>query len=387
MVKLINIYKTKEPKAQKKIILVSRCAWTLYNFRAGMIRALQQAEYTVVGGGSGGDGYEPKISALGIAFKRLPVKKKGMNPLADLKLFYRLWRWYRSERPEIVHHFTIKPVIYGSLAARLAGVPKIFNTVTGLGYVFTGNNVVPSRILVRQMFRAGIKCADFTFFQNSDDRQYLIEESSGWHNTDLLPGSGVDCKRFVPVSIPTVADSAAVTFLLVARMLKEKGIYEFAEAARVMRQKPSQTRFQLLGDRDESNPNVIPRRDLDRWQQDGILEWLGAVEDVRPVLAAADVVVLPSYYREGTPRSLLEAAAMGKPIITTDCIGCRETVDHQRTGLLVPAKDVAALIRAMQWMLEHRQQRQNMGKAGRHKVEKQFDEQMVIDRILKEYKR
>ena len=372
---------------KKKIILVSRCAWTLYNFRAGMIRALKQAEYKVLGGGSGGDGFEPKILALGVTFTHLPIQKKGMNPLADLKLFYRLWHWYRSERPDIVHHFTIKPVIYGSLAARLAGIPKIVNTVTGLGYVFTGNNATASRMVVRQMFRAGIKCADFTFFQNSDDRQYLMGGSSRWRKTGMLPGSGVDCERFKPASTPAVDDDAAVTFLLVSRMLKDKGIYEFAEAARTVRRIAPLVRFQLLGGRDERNPNVIPRADLDRLQQAGILEWFGAVEDVRPILAAADVVVLPSYYREGIPRSLLEAAAMGKPIITTDSIGCRETVDHQRTGLLVPAKDVAALVRAMQWMLEHRQQRQNMGKAGRRKVEEQFDEQIVVDRILMEYKK
>jgi len=370
-----------------KIILVSRCSWTLYNFRAGMMRALKQAGYTVLGGGSGGDGFEPKISALGVTFTHLPIKKKGMNPLADLKLFYRLWRWYRSERPDIVHHFTIKPVIYGSLAARLTGVPKIINTVTGLGYVFTGDNVTVFRAAVRQMFRAGIKCADFTFFQNSDDRQYLIGGSSWWQKTDVLPGSGVDCQHFKPAYKPSADDKATVTFLLVARMLKDKGIYQFVEAARTMRRISPRARFQLLGGRDERNPNVIPSRDLERWQKDGILEWLGVVEDVRPVLAEADVVVLPSYYREGIPRSLLEAAAMSKPIITTDCIGCRETVDHQKTGLLIPPKDVTALIQAMQWMLDHPRQLPIMGEAGRHKIEREFDEDIVIDRVLKEYKR
>ena len=349
------------------------------------MRALKNAEYTVLGGGSGGDGFESKISALGVSFKCLPIKKKGMNPLADLKLFYLLWRWYRKENPAIVHHFTIKPVIYGSMAARLAGVPKIINTITGLGYIFTANNVTLSRLLVRQMFRAGIKSADFTFFQNSEDRQYLIGESSPRRKTHVLPGSGVDCEHFKPAPKPTGNDNAGVIFLVVARLLKDKGIYEFAEAARSVGDYAGPVRFQLLGERDESNPNVIPASDLKRWQQEEVLEWLGAVEDVRPVLATADVVVLPSYYREGIPRSLLEAAAMGKPIITTDHTGCREAVDHQKTGLLVPAKDVAALGDAMQWMLENRQQREIMGMAGRRKVEKEFDEQFVIDRIMREY--
>ncbi|MCP4626927.1 MAG: glycosyltransferase family 4 protein [bacterium] len=372
---------------QKKIILVSRCAWTLYNYRAGMIRSLKQADYSVLGGGSGGDGFESKISDLGVPFTHLPIEKKGVNPLADLKLIYRLWHWYRKEKPDIVHHFTIKPVIYGSLAARLAGVPKIVNTVTGLGYVFTGDNVSLSRIFVRQMFRAGIKSANFTFFQNTDDRQYLIGGSSLRLRTDVLPGSGVDCHHFKPENEPSVKVNGAATFLLVARMLKEKGIYEFVEAARDVQRRSPQIRFQLLGDRDVRNPNVIPREDLNRWQEAGIVKWFGAVEDVRPFLAAADVVVLPSYYREGIPRSLLEAAAMGKPIITTDAVGCREAVDHRKTGLLVPAKDVSALVQAMEWMLEHREQRLKMGMAGRRKVEKQFDEKVVIDRIMREYKK
>jgi glycosyltransferase involved in cell wall biosynthesis len=373
------------PSPNKKIILLSRCAWTLYNFRAGMIRALLQNQYMVLGGGSGGDGYESRISGLGVWFKRLPIKKKGLNPLSDLKLFYLLWCWYRNEKPDIVHHFTIKPVIYGSLAARLAGVPKIINTVTGLGYVFTGNNIKLIRLLVRQLFRLGIFCADYTFFQNSDDRRYLIGNSLYRDKTDLLPGSGVDCDRFAPRDLPENGKGSSVTFLLVARMLKEKGIYEFAEAAGKMREMSSQVHFQLLGERDQSNPNVIPGQVLDRWQRQGIIEWLAAVEDVRPVIAAADVVVLPSYYREGIPRSLLEAAAMGKPIITTDSIGCRETVDNRRTGLLVPAKDVDALVSAMTWMVDHPRQRESMGKAGRQKMLKQFDEKIVINRILEEY--
>ena len=352
-----------------------------------MMRALKQAQYTVLGAGSGGDGFEPKIAALGVSFKRLPVKKKGFNPLSDLKLLFQLWCWYRNEKPDIVHHFTIKPLVYGSIAARLAGVPKIVNTVTGLGYVFSGNNVTTTRMLVKQMYRAGIRCADFTFFQNSDDRIYLMGNSSRRSRTDLLAGSGVDCDRFVPDRQLPKDNGSTITFILVARMLKDKGVYEFVNAARAMRQKDVSARFQLLGGRDDSNPNVIPAEDLKNWQQDGILEWLGEVEDVRPYLARADVVVLPSYYREGIPRSLLEAAAMGKPIITTDSIGCRETVDHHRTGLLVPARNVEELVCAMEWMINHPRQRHIMGKAGRRKIEEQFNEKDVINRILVEYQK
>ena len=351
-----------------------------------MIRALKQEGYKVLGGGSGGDGFEPKIASLEVAFKHFPIKKPGMNPVSDLGLLYQIWRWYRQERPDIVHHFTIKPVIYGSLAARLAGVPNIFNTVTGLGYVFTEKNASLSRMVVKQMFRVGIRCADFTFFQNADDRLDLLGESSRLLQTDVLSGSGVDCEHFRPVQPQATDAYSRVTFLLVARIVKDKGISEFFQAALAVRKIEPRARFQLLGERDHSNPNVVSAKDLEAWQKDGILEWLGTVEDVRPILAAADVVVLPSYYREGVPRSLLEAAAMGKPIITTDCIGCRETVDHQKTGLLIPPKDVEALVQAMQWMLDHPRQRADMGKAGRRKVEKDFDEKIVIERILEEYR-
>jgi glycosyltransferase involved in cell wall biosynthesis len=202
----------------------------------------------------------------------------------------------------------------------------------------------------------------------------------------VLPGSGVDCDHFKPANNPPVKVNGAATFLLVARMVKEKGIYEFVEAARGIRRTAPHARFQLLGERDVRNPNAVSKADLERWQQAGIVKWFGAVEDVRQFLAAADVVVLPSYYREGIPRSLLEAAAMGKPIITTDAVGCREAVDHGKTGLLVPPRDVAALVRAMEWMLDNREQWVKMGMAGRRKVEKKFDEKVVINRIMQEYR-
>ncbi len=367
-----------------KILLVSRCAWTLYNFRRGQMCALQAEGATVLGAGAGGDGYEGRIEALGIPFVSLPVDKRALNPLADLKLLWWLYRWYRQERPDIVHHFTIKPVIYGSIAARLAGVPRTVNTVTGLGFVFSESAKPWLRRLVEAQYRVALAKVHYTFFQNNEDRDLFVKQGLvAPERTGLLPGSGVDTLHFLPP--PATAKTTTVTFLMVARLLKDKGVYEFVEAARKVQARAPKTRFQLLGGRDERNPQVVPQEDLDRWQTEGVVEWLGETSDVRDAIGAADVVVLPSFYREGTPRSLLEAAAMGRAIITTDSIGCREAVEDGVTGLLVPVKDSDALAAAMLCLYADPEGRQCMGEAGRAKMLLEFDERLVIQKIKEVY--
>jgi glycosyltransferase involved in cell wall biosynthesis len=369
----------------KKIFLVSRCAWTLFNFRAGLMRKLIENGNKVIGGGAAGDGFEPKIEALGVKFNALPVDKKGINPPADAKLFWTLYRWYREQQPDIVHHFTIKPVIYGSIAARMAKIPRIINTVTGLGYVFTEKKITWLRRLVVGLYRISLNYADFTFFQNQDDYDFFLSrglvKKSG---TALLPGSGVDCEHFSPLSGLNPLKESQLTFLMVSRLLKDKGVYEFVEAARQVKELHPKARFQLLGRRDVRNPNVVPESDLKSWDNQGLVSCLGEVTDVRPMMAKSDIVVLPSY-REGIPRALLEAAAMAKPIITTDAVGCREVVDDEINGLLVPVKDAPALARAMVRMINSPEMRKRMGKAGRKKVEREFDEKIVIKKILKTY--
>ena len=371
----------------KKIFLVSRCAWTLFNFRAGLMRKLIENGNKVVGGGAAGDGFEPKIEALGVKFNGLPVDKKGINPRADVKLFWSLYRWYREQQPDIVHHFTIKPVIYGSIAARMAKIPKIVNTVTGLGYVFTDEKITWLRRLVVGLYRISLNCADFTFFQNQDDYDLFLSRGLVKKcGTALLPGSGVDCEHFSPLSGLNPLKESQPTFLMVSRLLKDKGVYEFVEAARLVKGHYPKARFQLLGRRDVRNPNVVPENDLKSWDNQGLVSWPGEVSDVRPIMAKSDVVVLPSY-REGTPRALLEAAAMAKPIITTDAVGCREVVDDEINGLLVPVKDAPALAGAMKRMINDPEMRKRMGKAGRKKVEREFDEKIVIKKILEVYDR
>ena len=369
----------------KKIFLVSRCAWTLFNFRAGLMRKLIENGNKVIAGGAAGDGFEPKIEALGVKFNGLPIDKKGINPRADAKLFWTLYRWYREEQPDIVHHFTIKPVIYGSIAARMAKIPRIINTVTGLGYVFTDEKITWLRRFVVGLYRISLKYADFTFFQNQDDYDFFLSRGLvKKYGTALLPGSGVDCEHFSPLSGLNPLKESQLTFLMVSRLLKDKGVYEFVEAARQVKELHPKARFQLLGRRDVRNPNVLPESDLKSWDNQGLVSWSGEVSDVRPIMAKSNVVVLPSY-REGIPRALLEAAAMAKPIITTDAVGCREVVDDEINGLLVPVKDAPALARAMERMINDLEMRKHMGKAGRKKIEREFDEKIVIQKILEVY--
>jgi glycosyltransferase involved in cell wall biosynthesis len=227
---------------------------------------------------------------------------------------------------------------------------------------------------------------DITFFQNQEDlnlflKSKLIKEKKA----RLVEGSGVDLNYFSPPCGESSRDSRSnCTFLVISRLLKEKGIYEFVEAVRAVKDQFPEAQFQLLGKRDERNPTVIPQKDIDLWQSEGLIDWLGETEDVRPFIAKADVVVLPSY-REGLSRSLLEAAAMGKPLIATDVVGCREIVEHQVNGLLVPVKESKGLAEAMIWMILHPELREKMGQAGRIKVEQEFDERKVIEKILATY--
>ena len=382
----------KTPKTNKKnaginkICLVSRCAWTLYNFRFGLIAALQNRGVEIISGGAGGDGFEEEIRNRGVPFFELPIDKRGISPLADVQLLFTLYQWYRKECPDIVHHFTIKPVIYGSIAARLAGVPKIVNTVTGLGYVFMQDERKWLSSVVHFLYRFALKGRAFTFFQNAEDQDYFLSHGLVCgRNSFVLPGSGVDCDRFRPASNTCRDSDGRATFLMVSRLLRDKGVYEFVEAAERVRKGYPGSEFFLLGRRDERNPSVVAKQDLEKWQSDGVVKWLGEVKDVRPIIADADVVVLPSY-REGIPRSLLEASAMGKPVITTDAVGCREAAEHGRTGLLIPVRDASALADAMRKMIENPDMRVRMGKEGRQKMECEFDETLVLDKILETYR-
>jgi glycosyltransferase involved in cell wall biosynthesis len=376
-----------------KIVLTSRCSWTLYNFRWDLIQELQRSGYTVVGGGAGGDGFEKCVEDLGVPFTRLPVDKKATNPLRDVRLLSALKKWYRKERPDVVHNFTIKPVIYGTLAAHYARVPMIINTVPGLGYAFTREAPAWVTRIVEYLYRISLVHANFTIFLNNDDRQLFIDRRMVNPARSAVLPEWVDAEHFGPDDDADDAGgeshdpNATTVFLMLARLLQEKGVYEYVAAARKLKQEGVNAKCVLIGGRDERNPRVVPESDLRAWQAEGVIEYLGEVADVRGIMRQADVVVLPSYYREGMPRALLEGAAMEKAAIATDNVGCRDVVRNGVTGLLVPVRDVDALAAAMRNLVDDPEKRRQMGRAGRELILKEFDKPIVLKKLLEIYRK
>ncbi len=361
-----------------RIAIVINTSWNIFNFRMSLVRALQ-AEGHVVLAIAPPDDYSARLVEAGCRFIALPMANKGTRPDQDFGLMRRLTKIYRREKPDVVLHYTIKPNIYGTLAARQAGVPSI-NNVSGLGTVFIVRSFV-SRIALA-LYRLAFRYPATVFFQNPDDRDLFLEHKllkpaiAG-----LLPGSGVDTARFRPAA--TWHRNQPFTLLMIARVLYEKGIVEYFEAARLLKAEyGDRVRLLLLGGLDEQGGIGVPRATFEGWLTDGAVEWLGTSDDVPAVIQQADVVVLPSY-REGTPKTLLEAAAMGKPIVTTDVPGCREVVVEGENGYLCPARDGAALAGALRRVLELPDtELRRLGAASRQLAVTRFDQQVVIDAYL-----
>ena len=327
------------------------------------------------------DEHSARLAELGCRYMPMPMDNQGTHPGRDLILLWRFLRLMRTERPDVYLGYTVKPNVYGSLAAHMLRIPVI-NNIAGLGAVFIKDGWLLR--VVRWMYRAALMRSAKVFFQNDDDRQLFI--SGGLvraEMTALLPGSGIDLNRFTPRP-KTVGqgDESKFRFLLIARMLRDKGVGEYVEAARLIRQRWPLAEFCLLGFVDVQNPTAISHIEMDAWVAEGVVNYLGVSDDVRTQLATADCVVLPSY-REGTPRTLLEAAAMACPIITTDAVGCREVVDHGVNGYLCKVRDAADLAAKMDLMLSlSTEQRSEMGQRGRAKMVTMFDEQIVINKYL-----
>jgi glycosyltransferase involved in cell wall biosynthesis len=352
-------------------------AWNLVNFRSGLIQALVSHGYDVIAVAPA-DEYAPKLAALGCRFVSLSMDNKGTHPGRDLMLFMRFVRLMRKERPAVFLGYTVKPNVYGSLAARISGVPVI-NNVAGLGTVFIKSGWLNR--LVRGLYQVALARSRKVFFQNEDDRQLFITDGLvDGALTDRLPGSGVDLKKFEPASLP---GRSQMRFLLIARMLWDKGVGEYVEAARLLKSRGLNVEACLLGFLDVQNPAAISKSQMDEWVAEGVVCYLGVSDNVREEIAQADCVVLPSFYREGTPRTLLEAAAMARPIITTDSVGCRDVVDNGVNGFLCRPRDASDLANKMERMISMSQiEREVMGLRGREKVEREFDEKIVIDKYL-----
>lgn len=362
-----------------RIALVANTSWYLFNFRLNLMRALEAAGHRVVAIAPP-DGYVDRIAAAG--FRHLPVRLSGsgVNPLREAASVLALGRALRRSGAELVLGYTPKGNIYSGLAGIALGIPVIPN-VSGLGRVFIRRTMLTT--LVRALYRPVLRRAPSVFFQNEDDlgvfvRSGMVEAAKARR----IPGSGVDLDHFRPAAQDAVSVPDAPVFLLAGRLLWDKGVGEFVEAARALRVSHPHARFRLLGFVDADNPAAIARETVQDWVAEGIVEYLGATDDVRTHLAQADCVVLPSY-REGVPRTLLEAAAMERPIIATDAPGCRDALEDGVTGFLCRPRDARDLADRMRRMLSlSPEARARMGARGREKMIAQFDERIVIGQVL-----
>jgi glycosyltransferase involved in cell wall biosynthesis len=340
--------------------------WTFWEIRRDLARAARDAGYEVLIATRVTDHAE-RILREGFHLFPISLIRSSRNPFSEFSTLLQLIRLYRRERPQIVHQVAIKPILYGSLAAWFTGVPVVLNAFAGLGYAFTDR---PQRTsLLRWLLRMGLRIAigmsrSIVVFQNTEDRDFMIQEGIVCRDrTRLIAGSGVDPQRFVPAVLP----AGLPIVMLAGRMLWDKGVGEFVEAAQSLKQRRVQARFVLVGRRDEGNPTAIAESVLAGWSEEHGIEWWGHREDMPDVLGSATVVVLPSY-REGLPKVLLEAAACGKALVAADVPGCREAVLHGKTGLLVPVRDARALADAIGELLSNHARREAFGKAGREFV-------------------
>lgn len=365
----------------ERVLICGGLAESLIHFRGHLLQTLQR------------DGHEvhacapdipyhvySSLTSWGITPHTINLARNRTNPISDLKSYGELLSLMRRIKPSVYLGYTIKPVIYGSLAARRAGTARIFSLITGLGYAFSTQRLKQRLvgIAARRLYKAAMHVNDKVFFQNSDDiaffTQHRFLREPG--HAVLVPGSGIDVDAYTPEPYPK-----NISFLLIARLLVEKGIREYVAAARNIREKYPGTRLRLVGWLDEG-PNAISKRELDRWIAAGDIEYLGYLSDVRPAIADCSVYVLPSYYREGLPRTLLEAMSMRRPVITTDSPGCREPVRVGESGFLVPPRDVHALVEAMETFIRKPELVHTMGEVGRHMALETYDVRKVNAQIL-----
>ena len=325
------------------------------------------------------DTYSKKLSELGCEFIHIDIDQGGTNPIRDIKTFLDFYRTYKINNIDVVLNFTPKNNIYSTLAASLNGTKSI-NNIAGLGILFI-NESITSKI-ARFLYKISQSKASKLFFQNEEDRKLFLDKKiTTTVETDRLPGSGVDLSRFVVSPSP---DDGTVRFLLIARMLYDKGIGQYVDAARVLKAKyGNNVELCLLGFLDVNNPSAVSSQDMQSWVDEGIVNYLGTSDSVEQEISKVDCMVLPSYYREGVPKSLLEAGAMGKPIVTTDNVGCCETVDDGINGFLCEPRSSESLTEKLELIINMtHQERLAMGEKSRIKIENEFDERIVINKYL-----
>lgn len=373
-------------KKNIKVVLFANTDWYLYNFRLSLAKAIVAAGAEVVLISPPGP-FASRFASHGLRWIPLDMSRRGADPFREVSSLATLVRVFRRERPDLVHSFTVKGVIYGSLASLLAGVPARVNALTGLGYVFASRRW-PARVLrplvagvLRPLLRGG---SARLIVQNTFDRDDLISRNIALEkSTILIRSSGVDISRFSPQSAQR---QPGFTVLMATRLLWSKGVAKYFSAAAILKSSHPSMQFVLAGDTDEGNPASVPATVIAQWRDSGIVRVIGHVEDVATLLGSVDVVVLPTIYGEGVPRILVEAAAAGLPIVASDTPGCREIVRSAVNGILVPPDSAEALAAAIAELASDAELRRRMGLAGRQIAVAEFDERLVIGRTLDVYR-
>jgi glycosyltransferase involved in cell wall biosynthesis len=357
-----------------RIAIVVNSSWNIYNFRLGIVKAFLSKGVEVIAVAPE-DPYSKLLIENGCKYEPVKIENKGSNPFKDLFLIFQFYSIYTKYRPDIILHYTIKPNIYGTLAARIAGIPVI-NNVSGLGTVFLHKNFTTS--IAKRLYKLAFKFPAKIFFQNGDDLELFVEQKLlSKSKTGLVPGSGVDTKKFTPAV--TLKENSEFTFLMVARLLYDKGIVEYIEAIRILKNKGIKARFQILGAIDEVANLGIDKKKVEEWVEEGLVEYYTFTDNLVEYYHQADCVVLPSY-REGTPRSLLEAGACGIPMIATNVPGCKEVVMNNKNGFLCKVKDASDLAVKMEQMLTlNKDEYTKMAISARAHILENFDENIVIN--------
>lgn len=366
-----------------RIVLFANTAWYLYNFRLSLAKALR-ARGDLVTLLSPHDEYAARLEEEGFSWLGIEFDRSGLNPILEIALVGKLVGRYHSLEPDLVHHFTVKPVLYGSVAALVGGRPAVVNSITGMGYIALARGLRGEvlRLITRVLYRGFLpRRSSRVIFQNRSDRDHflaarLVPEAS----VVVIPGSGVDIRRFHVTPEP----AGEPVVLMASRMLWDKGVGELVEASRLLRARGLKPRIVLAGRPDAGNPRTISQEQLRQWGADEGVEWVGHREDMPDLYARAQVVVLPSY-GEGLPKSLVEAAACGRAIIATDVPGCREAVDDGVNGLLVKSRDPVSLADAIQALLQDPDRRAAMGRRGRERAEREFSDEQIVGQTLAVY--
>jgi glycosyltransferase involved in cell wall biosynthesis len=368
-----------------KVMLFANTAWYLFNFRLATAQRLVADGHDVLLV-SPPDEHVPRLQAAGLRWRALPLHRASLNPLREAATLAALVDLLRAERPDVLHNFTVKCAVYGSLAARVTGVPAVINAIAGMGYVYAGSDL-RARLLrpcVAWLLRSTLdRRRSLLVLQNPDDAVALVKaQLVDPLRVRVILGSGVDTARFTPA----VRREGRLRVVLASRLLREKGVVEYVEAARMLKQAGRDIEFVLSGRTDPGNPHSIPEAWVRQWHQEGIVACLGHVDDMPSLLASADVMVLPSYYGEGVPRCLIEGAAAGLAVITTDRPGCREVVKQDGVdGLHVPCRNAAALARAIARLDDDRPLLRRLGARARRNAVECFDQAMVLERTLAVY--